>query len=423
MEKNEFLYLSYLSPPLLAGGVARVENNCKLLPVYGWEPTLLTACVENSSETDTNFAQNGVNVLRPNCFLKENKVRALPKKKGNKISLKSAFLKGLARWFLMPDRQVLWNRSAKKLALSKAEEHDWKCVFACLNPISTVGLGYDLAKKLNLPFVMEFQDIICNHYEGGPPTFLHRYLRTSIVRKAASYAKAVIVMSNSMKDWVVKNMPVKAENVYVIPIGFVSADQDYIFSQAIKQNDKFTMVYAGTFQRDRRPDVTFRALKMLLNDNRISADKIKLVLISNLDKSIVSEFGVEQVTEVLSMMPRKDVFRWYAKADLLLLICDKMSYQNYTVPGKIFEYLMTEKPILGLADKTSEISQILNKAGTGYTADADDIEEVAGRIYYYYKLWENNELKSEANKDYINTFSCGRLVKQLGDILAEVTKK
>ena len=121
-KSNEFLYVAHNFPPLVGGGVARTEQNCKMLPEFGWTPSLLVASADDSEPIDRKYAEMGVEVLRASGVVKENLVRGLPRTKGNKAPLKVQLMRMIAAWLLTPDRQVLWKFPAQKMALKASGE-------------------------------------------------------------------------------------------------------------------------------------------------------------------------------------------------------------------------------------------------------------------------------------------------------------
>ncbi len=152
----------------------------------------------------------------------------------------------------------------------------------------------------------------------------------------------------------------------------------------------------------------------------IERDKVRVVFIGNLLPSAVSQFDLDGVAETVPMIPRQEVFQWYSRADLLLLICDKCDYQNATIPGKLFEYMMTEKPILGLLDKKNDVAGILRQSGLGVVADADDVEEVAAQIKHFYKLWSTNNLTVQPNRKFIEQFNFRDIMQEMVAVLEGV---
>ena len=63
---------------------------------------------------------------------------------------------------------------------------------------------------------------------------------------------------------------------------------------------------------------------------------------------------------------------------------------------------------------------MLTKAGTGPVVDADDVEEAAAKIEFLYKQWEAETLRVGPNKEVIEQFNYGRLVKQMVSVLEQV---
>jgi len=330
-------------------------------------------------------------------------------------------LRSAAAWTLIPDRQVLWKLSAQRLAVQAAKRHKWRCVLGTLHPISAAWLGKCVAQRLQLPFVLEYRDIISESFRGGPPTILHRSMLRSIERSIVRSAAKIVTVSPGIRDWVAHRHNLKPEEVEVIPTGFLQEDKEFFGSLPKPDNDRFTMLYAGTFQRDRKPSTILKAVQGLIERKVIPADKLRVVFISNLVPSLTSEFDLEGIVEILPMVPQREVFKWYAKSDLLLLLCDKTKYQNVTIPGKLFEYLVAGKPILGLMDKASVSSGLLRESNLGFIADAEDVEGTASEIERLYKFWESGYLNTKPNWEFIDQFNCQILMKMLVSVLELVS--
>ena len=420
-ECNEFLYVAHNFPPLVGGGVARTEQNCKMLPGFGWNPTLLVASADDSEQIDRKYAEMGVEVLRASGVVKENLVRGLPRTKGNKAPLKVQLMRRIAAWLLVPDRQVLWKFPAQQMALGASRKHNWKCVLGSTPPLSAAWIGMHMAKRLNLPFVLEYRDIIGERFKGGPPTALHRAAIRAIERSLVRAASKIIVVSPAMKDWVVQRHNLNSDMVTSIPTGFAPQEREVFRALPKTRNERFTMIYAGIFVRDRKPDTTLEAIRHLIDKKAVPADKIRVIFIGNLSPDALAEFGLQGVAETIPFIPHEEVIKYYAQSDLLLLICDKRQYQNVTYPGKLFEYIMTEKPVLGLMDKSSGTAKIIEESGTGLVADAYDVEEAASKIEHFYNLWAQDKPQINPNNEIIEQFNALKAVEGIASILTEVS--
>lgn len=420
-KKHEFLYVAHNFPPLIGAGVARTEQNCRLLPSFGWRPTVLTSMADNNAEVDGKYADMGVEVLRASGGIKENRLRALPRggrrlNAGYSIQL----LRFLAKWMLIPDRHVLWKLPAQRMALKASKNHDWQCVLATMPPMSAGWVGKFVAERLRLPFVLEYRDVVSEDYKRISLGFLRKAAKQAIERSLVRAAAKIITVSPGIKNWLVQRHGLGVQDVEMIPTGFMLEDREYFSSLPQLQNERFTMIYAGTFQRERKPDTVLEAVRRILERGIIDRQKLRIVFISNLAQSAISRFGLDDIAETLPMVSHEETFEWYAKSDVLLLICDKCDYQNVTYPGKLFEYLMTGKPILGLMGKDSVSAEVLTKAGTGPVVDADDVEEAAAQIAFLYRQWEAKMLKTDPNEKIIEQFNCHGLVEHIASVLEQV---
>jgi len=82
--------------------------------------------------------------------------------------------------------------------------------------------------------------------------------------------------------------------------------------------------------------------------------------------------------------------------------------------GKLFEYVGTGKPILGLVHE-SEASKLLRNYGAGFVASPNSVEEIKGRLTLIYRKWEENGLP-EVDNDFVAGFDRKSLTKKLAQI-------
>jgi glycosyltransferase involved in cell wall biosynthesis len=73
--------------------------------------------------------------------------------------------------------------------------------------------------------------------------------------------------------------------------------------------------------------------------------------------------GVENV-KFLPFLPYEDVPYTLSAGDVLLVPLDKEK-THLSVPSKLYSYISTGRPILALADRTSEVARIVEEAECG----------------------------------------------------------
>jgi glycosyltransferase involved in cell wall biosynthesis len=64
-------------------------------------------------------------------------------------------------------------------------------------------------------------------------------------------------------------------------------------------------------------------------------------------------------------------------ADLLLLVANQTPGAEATVPGKLFEYLASGRPLFALAPRESSTADVLARTGGAWLAPSDDASAVA----------------------------------------------
>lgn len=90
-------------------------------------------------------------------------------------------------------------------------------------------------------------------------------------------------------------------------------------------------------------------------------------------------------------VPYKEATRLMQQADLLLLILPTIQRKG-VYSGKIFEYLASGTPIIGLVPKDDVAAALINQAGAGYLADNSNIKAIEECLLKAYSDWKNSAL-------------------------------
>lgn len=93
-----------------------------------------------------------------------------------------------------------------------------------------------------------------------------------------------------------------------------------------------------------------------------------------------------------------------------LLVC---ASEKRHVPGKLFEYLRSEKPIIAFGDENEEIQQILNKTHAGMIFPLN-----SGGKEFFERI---NEFKTDIS--VVRPFDRKEIAGKLAQILRETTAK
>ena len=66
------------------------------------------------------------------------------------------------------------------------------------------------------------------------------------------------------------------------------------------------------------------------------------------------------------------------------------------IPGKLFEYMISNRPIIALGPKGSDVEKIIKETNTGNYFNYDDYKQLKTIILEHYKAYQNKSLQSNA---------------------------
>jgi glycosyltransferase involved in cell wall biosynthesis len=143
----------------------------------------------------------------------------------------------------------------------------------------------------------------------------------------------------------------------------------------------FVISHVGDFYRfqlgDRTPHPLLNALKALLDEGVIRPETCRIILAGKLSPATVrriAELGLDSLLETVGVVSHFDSVRLMLISDLLLLFDPPGDGTTY-VRSKLYEYLGSGKPILGIVPEGAS-RELLESSGHGLLASPDDPDSI-----------------------------------------------
>jgi hypothetical protein len=103
---------------------------------------------------------------------------------------------------------------------------------------------------------------------------------------------------------------------------------------------------------------------------------------------------------------------------ILLLFINNTANAGMVVTGKIFEYLVSGRPILCIGPSDGDAARIISETHTGISVEHEDLEGIREAIVSFYERFKSGMLKSQATN--LEKYSRYQLTRRLAELLNEM---
>lgn len=417
--RRRVLIVSHVFPPLVAGGAPRMGQFARLLPEFGWDVTVLTARHEGV-DTGAVAALAGratiVDTWSPSTAIK----RGAPVPKRGMRGWARRTLRTAAMSVVFPDREIFWVPgaiAAGKRALAAAP-HD--LVFATYGPASDLVVGRALARAAKLPLVVDFRDLWSTLPMPVFTTPLHRAAARRLERAIVRDSSCVVAVAPRMAEDLAASHGIPSERAISITNGYDPDDASR--ARDARRSGPFRLMYTGSVHAHYNLDPLWRAVNTLASRGAISPETFRIEFVGNLAISDARALGVDAFVDTKPFVAHDAVFDELARADALLVVETPGYYARYGYAAKVFDYVLTGKPVLALVESGGNTSRLLRDAGVGYCAEPGDDADVLAALECVLALKGAPPRRVDCNAAPLDAFNRRHLVKRLATALDDVAR-
>lgn len=412
MSEQKILIITYYWPPSGGSGVQRWLKFVKYLPDFGWKPYVCTpdnpALVQRDESLLKDVSPEAEIIRLPiwepyNIFFKLSGGGKESVVKPSELSLqkKKTLFKGIASWirgnFFIPDPKIFWVKPTVKFLHQYLKEHDIHNVITTGPPHSVHLIGLELKKKNpTLNWIADFRD----PWSEWP--FLDSFSMMSIVkahhrrleRKVLTNADHVLTIT---PYYVERFGKLSKRSVEFIPNGYDHEDFKNIEYKIPKH---FIIRHVGIVYDMANPQPLINALEILLNKIPTLSTEMVVEFVGEVNASFRQAFQNSEAGQVVRFhepIPHKELLTLYGETNVLLLNIDGYKHAEGLLPGKLFEYLATGLPVLGIGPVEGNAATLLKSSGGGVMFEKDQTEDIATFIQDAYVRWKKAEPFRKAN--------------------------
>lgn len=401
---KKVLIVSYYWPPAGGPGVQRWLKFVKYLPDFGYEPHVYIPenptypivdekLTKDVSENVIIIKQKIKEPYRWAAFFSNNTTKKIssgiiPSKK--KQSIIAKLLLWIRGNFFIPDARVLWVKPSVSFLKDYLQKHQIDTIITTGPPHSLHLIGLQLKKVLSINWIADFRD---------PWTTIGYHKELMLTEKAERKHKVLEKKVLQTADKILVTSPTtKSEFAYLTskPIEVITNGYDVENVEKTPLDAKFTLAHIGSFLSNRNPRILWKVINELINENPDFANDFQLKLIGKVSQEIVNtiqEFTLSNYVLNLGYLSHKEAIKHQRASQVLLLIEIDDETTRCIIPGKLFEYMVSDRPIIAIGPKGSDFENIIKETNTGSFFTYEDKVELKEIIFTHYQSFKQNELK------------------------------
>ena len=426
MENKKILIITYYWPPAGGPGVQRWLKFVKYLPDFGIQPIVYIP----ENPTYPIVDENLVNEVSDKAIVLKNKIfepyqlaSFLSKNKTKKISSgiipnkkKQSFLDKTFLWIrgnlFIPDARVFWVKPSVSYLEKYIVENNIDTIITSGPPHSLHLIGLELKQKLNLKWFADFRDpwtTIGYHKSLRLSSFAAKKHK-SLEHQVLNSADTIIVTSKTTKT--------EFEAITTKPIAVIT--NGYDTEQVEKQtlDSKFSLAHIGSFLSERNPLILWESLTELIQEIPDFKSHLEIKLIGAVSQEVletITQFGLKLYLNNLGYVPHNEAIAHQRKSQVLLLIEIDSQETKSIIPGKLFEYLVSNRPIIAIGPQDSDFAEIITNTNTGVFLKYSEKMKLKSVILDFYNHFLEGKLQS--NGVGLQKYSRKSLTKELAQLI------
>jgi hypothetical protein len=421
---KKVLIISPHYPPSNLAAVHRSRLFAQHLPAFGWDPVILTVD-ERFYEEQLDWNLHGM----------------LPA--GQRVEKAPAF--GVTRPRLIGDigLRAFFQLRSKALELLRRERFDF--VYIPIPSFYVSLIGPWLKKKTGVPYGIDYIDPWVHKFTGSEKRFSRHWWSTRLSGmlepKAVREASLITGVAEGYYQGVIDRNPLLTKTCAfgAMPYGGEIADHHYVQHLGkepylfARHPGRFQLVYAGAMlPKAYEPlEQLFSAIREHPTDFQdvefhfIGTGKRPNDPQSHNIKPLAEQYGLWEKTvfEYPARIPYLDVLVHLNAADGIFILG---STEPHYTPSKVFQAVLSQKPVLAVLHQDSTALRVIRETGAGIALPLDpsmlhNVSAEFPEAFRAYRAFAGQFNPSSVKLEQFNTWTAREVTRQLAALLDKVT--
>lgn len=424
--RKKVLIITYYWPPAGGPGVQRWLKFIKYLPEFDIEPIVYIPKNPNYPIIDESLVDEipyDLTIIRQPIVEPYKLASKISKGQSDTISKgiipdtkKQSVVERLMLFvrgnFFIPDARKKWVKPSVNYLSTYIRDYNIDTIITTGPPHSLHLIGEQLKSRLDIKWIADFRDpwTTIGYHKKLKLLPMAKKKHKFLESKVLNAANTIVVTSNNTKQ----NFLSLTEK----PIEVITNGYDYESVGNVELDVKFSLAHIGSLLSDRNPEVLWNVLEELVNNNKIFASMLQLNFVGSVSKDVLrslEKHKLSQYVNLIGYVPHAEAVKHHRKSQVLLLIEIDSEETKCIIPGKLFEYMVSNRPILAIGPEGSDVHDILRTTNTGNYFLYSDHDAIKEAILVMFQAFRSSELKS--NGIGLQQYSRKSLTKKLAELI------
>ncbi|MFD1613643.1 glycosyltransferase [Gelatiniphilus marinus] len=407
MAKKKALIITYYWPPAGGPGVQRWLKFVKYLPEFNVEPIVYIPENPNYPLVDDSLideVSEGLTIIKQPIKEPYKLAKLFSEKSSKTISKgiiseekKQSFIEKMMLYirgnFFIPDARKSWVKPSVTYLSNYILENNIDTIITTGPPHSLHLIGLRLKEKLEVKWLADFRD---------PWTTIGYHKQLKLTKKSQEKHKLLEKqVLNTANQIIVTSAVTKNEfkNITTKPIEVITNGYDYELVGKVALDAKFTMAHIGSLLSKRNPEILWQVISDLIKTDSEFSKDFQLNFVGAVSEDVlhsIKKNGLSDYVNNVGYISHNESIKYQKKSQILLLIEIDSEDTKCIIPGKLFEYMVSNRPILALGPKGSDVEKIIKETNTGNYFYYNNYESLKTTILTHYKAYKKNTLQSHA---------------------------
>lgn len=411
-------------PPSAGGGVHRPLAFVRYLEQHGWRATVVTPAlgsfwIQDESLLDDVPASCQVRHTRSlsgQALLSLSRRTRRVAGGGNQVrsSRRFAWLRKVGASILVPDTYVGWYPFAVAEGKRLLGRDSFDAIYSTSPPETSHLIARTLQRRSRLPWVADFRDPWMNLHLFPPPTGVHRRLHRRLEGSICRNAR--VVVTTRWHSALLRSSYPDTSPPVIIPNGYDHDKMEH-FDDVRPSDDRFAVLHSGMLTQKRTAVPVLEGLELFLKARPDARIVVRFVgPRESINDEEMRRRGLQDIVEFHDTISHADSLRLERASHILLLIKHSNPLYLGIVPGKLYEYVGAQRPILAIVPD-GEARELVNDLRRGETAPPDDPDAIARALETMYAKYESGALERDYDLSVVPEFQRRHRAAQLAELL------